>query len=206
MKKMILALILTSFSLNGFSKIWTITSSGTTFSPATITMVHGDSVNFAIASIHNAVEVSQTVWNANGNSPVIGFSVPYGGGTVLPASLAAGTHYYVCTPHATFGMKGIIIVQAATGLDKTINEGNISVYPNPVMDHLNIQLDFAESSNVELKLYDIQGKLMSTLVPKTFVAGSFSQSFARQNEWSPGIYLLKISIGERALFRKVVFL
>ncbi len=110
--KIILSLFLIFVSFSGFCTVWTVNNSGTTYTPATITINLGDTVNFSIDGSHNALEVSQSTWNANGNTALSGgFQTSYGGGIVLPAQLSVGTHYYVCVPHASMGMKGTIIVQ-----------------------------------------------------------------------------------------------
>jgi plastocyanin len=204
MKKIILSLLLTSFCLNGFSKTWTVLSSGMTFSPSTITINQGDSVKFTIDASHNAVEVSQTVWNANGTTSNSGFSIPFGGGTVLPSKLAVGTHYYVCTPHATLGMKGKIVVQAATELLVSKAENAFSVYPNPVANQLNVQLNFAVLTKVELSLFDIQGKLVTLLLPSTPMVGSSTQSFALPGKMVPGVYTIQLQAGSTTSFQKIV--
>lgn len=96
-----------------YSTNWIVANSGLSFTPATITITVGDSVQFSLSLSHDAVEVSQTTWNANGNTPNGGFSIPFGGGQLLPAQLSVvGTYFYVCTPHAGAGMKARIIVQA----------------------------------------------------------------------------------------------
>ncbi len=113
--KIILTILILTTYFTGFSTIWTVNSSGTTFTPATITITVGDTVNFSIASSHDATEVSQATWNVNGNTPLSGgFQTPMGGGLVLPAQLTVGIHYYVCSPHASMGMKGTVTVQACT--------------------------------------------------------------------------------------------
>jgi len=92
---------------------WTVSAgpSDIVFTPASLTITAGDTVTFALASIHDAVEVSQTDWNNNVNNPLSGgLAVAFGGGTVLPANLPVGTHYYICQAHISFGMKGIITV------------------------------------------------------------------------------------------------
>lgn len=111
MKKLLLTAMVLCSILNMYATIWTVTNSGNTFSPSTVTITQGDTVLFQLAGAHNAQEVSQTTWNANGNSPVIGFQTNFGGGTVT--GLTTGTHYYVCSPHASMGMKGRIIVNPA---------------------------------------------------------------------------------------------
>jgi plastocyanin len=108
----------------------TITNTGLTFSPDSISIRVGDTVVFQIDTIHNAVEVSHATWTANGNTPLPGFSVPFKGGQVT--GLAAGVHYYVCQPHAYLGMKGRIFVSYGLGTnaqDATIE--NTGIYPNP---------------------------------------------------------------------------
>ncbi len=87
----------------------TVTFSGLTFSPATITITEGDTVVFTLSGIHNALEISQATWDANGTTPLSGgFSVPFGGGEAVPSG--TGTHYYICENHALSSMKGRIIV------------------------------------------------------------------------------------------------
>lgn len=101
-------------STAAFCTTWTVVNSGFAFSPATLTITDGDIVQFTLASNHNAREVSQTTWNANGNTALSGgFQTAFSGGTVTAAQLTVGTHYYVCSPHAGGGMKATIIVQAA---------------------------------------------------------------------------------------------
>lgn len=205
MKKVILPLLLLFVCLNVFAKTWTVLSSGMTFSPATVTINQGDSVKFTIDASHNAVEVSQTVWNANGSTSNSGFSVPFGGGTVLPAKLAVGTHYYVCTPHASLGMKGKIVVQAATSIAQPQVESGMVVFPNPATDHLNIRLTTAEPATAELSLYDLQGKRLSVLLPETTVDGTYEASFSRPDHLAPGIYFVRLRTATATSYQKVVF-
>jgi len=137
MKKVIISLFLVLWGTAVFCTTWTITNSGFAFSPASVTINLGDDVNFVLESMHNAVEVSQTTWNANGNTSLSGgFSVPFGGGSVSSALLTAGTHWYVCYPHASLGMKGIIIVSNSTGITENQSQINISVYPNPASNFI----------------------------------------------------------------------
>ncbi|MBD3638709.1 MAG: T9SS type A sorting domain-containing protein [Crocinitomicaceae bacterium] len=115
MKNILLFTAIIALPTLGLSTVWTVVNSGTTFSPDAITITEGDSVQFNITASHNVVEVSQTTYNANGNTPLAGgFQLPFGGGLLLPADLPVGTHYYVCSPHAGFGMKGIITVNPCT--------------------------------------------------------------------------------------------
>ncbi|HET7732735.1 MAG TPA: T9SS type A sorting domain-containing protein [Paludibacter sp.] len=206
MKRFILAFVFAAIYFNGYSVTREIVNSGFSFSPATLTIQQGDNVNFVLASIHNAIEVSQSVWNTGGNFPVTGFSVSFGGGNVSAAELTVGTHYYVCEPHASSGMKGRIIVLPISSLTENKTISDIQVYPNPVIDLLNVKFDLSTTTAFEIKLFDLQGKLVKVLLSKTQVNGPFLRSFNLTGETAQGVYLVKITLGERSIFRKVIVL
>ena len=187
----------------------TVVNSGTTFSPAVITINLGDSVKFTLASTHNAVEVSQATWNANGTTALSGgFSTSFGGGLVLPANLTmVGTHYYVCTNHASMGMKGTIIVQNSTGIAETQLQPTISVYPNPSNGKFNISLGQSEvvsGSQIlkqvqhDISIYNILGEK----IYQSVIANSKSEiDLSNQTK---GVYFIKIYFGETVLTKKIV--
>lgn len=109
--KQVITYTIAMFCLVKFSiaTTWTISVSGLTYTPDSITINFGDTVQFAIGGAHDAQEVSQATWQNNQSSPLAGgFYVPFGGGTL--SGLTLGTHYYVCTSHAAAGMKGRIVV------------------------------------------------------------------------------------------------
>src|SRR5436190_2835959 len=125
MKKILICLTL--FSKIALSAIIPVVNSGFTFSPSTITVNVGDTVSFSLASAHNVVEVSQATYIANSNSPLAGgFSTPFGGGMVFTSALTLGTHWFVCQPHASMGMKGKIIVQSVSGIAENLLETRFS--------------------------------------------------------------------------------
>jgi plastocyanin len=183
----------------GFCTRWTITNSGLTFSPATITIIVGDDVSFQLESIHNAVEVSLATWNANQISPVIGFSTPFGGGLVAASSLPVGTHYFICQNHGPLGMKGTIIVQAATGISDNSSRTDIAIYPNPsggkfVLDINSLQIE----KNSTLEISSIKGEIIyqtRLTIPKSDI------DLRKQPK---GIYLLKIFNGQTILTKKII--
>lgn len=109
----------------------TITESGFTFTPDNVTINSGDTIIFQLTNIHDALEVSEATWNANGTTPLAGgFSVPLGGGKVT--GLSVGIHYYVCTFHASLGMKGRITVNGSSGIEENqASTKMFSIYPNP---------------------------------------------------------------------------
>jgi plastocyanin len=197
MKKLVFSLLLFSLGTASFCTTWTIINVGFTFSPATVTIHLGDSVNFTLADIHNAVEVSQTTWDANGTTALPGgFQEPIGGGLVLPSQLAVGTHYYVCQPHASLGMKGIIIVQDNSGIADNKLQSGISVYPNPANNLLTIKAgnDLVGSQYVisdQTGRQVLNGKLANETTPIDI------------SQLIPGVYLIQVA-GQRRSSVKMI--
>jgi hypothetical protein len=120
--------------------------------------------------------------------------------------LTVGTHYYVCTPHAAFGMKGRIVVQAATGNQIVLAETDLVVYPNPIGQAFSIQLMATEPEYLELSVYSLQGNLLQVLLPKAQVSGAVQLEFQRPSSLASGIYLIKETFGKRTRFNKVILL
>ncbi|MFT6211693.1 MAG: plastocyanin [Bacteroidia bacterium] len=161
--KTLLSALFLIASTSVFATTWTVTNSGNTFTPATITIDLGDDVIFNITNAHDAREVSEVTWDANGNTALPGgFQTPFGGGTVAASQLGVGTHYYVCTPHAFIGMLGRIIVQdLATGIASVGQSLNVTVYPNPATDF--IKVDLSDNSNgVTYQVFNALGVLVMT--------------------------------------------
>ena len=181
-----------------------IDNSGNSFSPATTTISVGDTVVFTIDGSHNGVEVSMATWNANGTSPLAGgFSVGFGGGTVT--GLIAGTHYFVCQPHASIGMKGRIIVTPLTGIEDEIAIAPRSFrleqnYPNPFNPSTTIAFSLARMSYTEVAVYDASGRLVRTIVAHTLPAGDYREKWNGEDDLgrpaTSGTYFVRMRAGE----------
>ncbi len=197
MKKSIFSILLLLISITCFCTTITITNSGTTFTPDTITINVGDSVQFTLSSSHNAIEVSEVTWNSNGNTSNSGFSTAFGGGLVLPAQLSVGAHYYVCSKHAAMGMKGVIIVEAPTEIIENKLQANLSIYPNPTPSILNINYSGKELLQ-SIKLYNLMGKLVYENTKITSFINSISIDFL-----NAGIYLLETTTAKEKYVQNI---
>ena len=122
--------ILSCFLLANHAIAQTITTTGMTFSPDTLYVNVGDTINFVLGSTHNAIEVDETTYNADGTTSNGGFNFGFGAtGTFIPS--LAQTYYYVCTPHVSLGMKGVIIASPPPCI-KSLTQGLNGFTPNPV--------------------------------------------------------------------------
>ena len=179
----------------------TITNSNFTFSPDNVTINFGDTVIFQLASIHNAVEVSEATWNLNGNTPLPGFSLPFAGGQVT--GLAAGVHFYVCAPHASGGMKGKITVTAPSGInDIAESRAKINIYPNPTSGKFTLQFSGSDSQVGSLSGSDQQSglEIFNILGEKIADIPNFISQTSNEIDLSSvpdGIYFVRISDTKR---------
>ncbi|HRE40333.1 MAG TPA: T9SS type A sorting domain-containing protein [Ignavibacteria bacterium] len=78
-------------------------------------------------------------------------------------------------------------------------------YPNPFNPVTNIQYDLPVGKFVVLKIYDINGREVKTLVNEFKPAGRYVYSF-NAGELSSGIYFYKIEAGEFVVTKKMILL
>ena len=181
----------------------TVINSGFTFSPATLIINQGDTVVFNLESIHTVVEVDKTTWDADKNIQLTGgFFLPEGGGKLT--GLTVGTHYYVCGPHATFGMKGKIIVNPPQGINNlsVIQSNNLLVCPNPVVSEFYISYSVKQRSSVDISLIDITGKLVTKFVSEEQLPGKYKLDI--DNNYIPGIYFVRFSDNKNTRLSKLL--
>ncbi len=204
----LLFLLLFTATNVGFSTTYTITNSGFTFSPSSITINLGDTVVFAVSSIHFPRQVSQSTWDANGNTSNGGFDLPAGGGTVVLTQ--TGICYYVCVPHAAMGMKGTITVNSATDV-KSISETTpnnfilMQNYPNPFNPSTIISYSVPKSSLVTIKVYDALGREVETLVNEQKSPGNYKINFNMGNLTS-GVYFYQMKSRYFTAVKKMLLL
>jgi plastocyanin len=181
-----------------------IISVGFTFSPSTLTINPGDEVQFELEGSHNAVQVSKATWDANGSTSNNGFGVPFGGGKVILTT--PGTYYYVCSPHASMGMKGFITVAGVTGIQDKRNEtGNsLLVYPNPAIDFFTLSFKIPASSDVAVDLLDITGRKVRNLISSKFSMGDYTLRFPSAG-LIPGRYFIRYQHESQTEVASVIF-
>jgi plastocyanin len=196
MKTKLLLATLTLCTCLAFGATVTITNSGFTFSPDNVSINEGDIVIFQLISMHNAVEVSEATWMANGNTPLPGFATPFGGGQVM--ELTPGVHYYVCQPHASGGMKGRITVNTQSGIGDNENVPSFKLFPNPTSGKFTLQTGASGSGQSQpltaeelasLEIFDLLGNSIYSL--KDYNPGA--QNEIDISSLPNGIYVVRIN-------------
>jgi hypothetical protein len=78
-------------------------------------------------------------------------------------------------------------------------------YPNPFNPTTRISYQLAKDSYVTLKVYDLLGREVATLVNKNMKAGKYSVDFNASN-LATGIYFYKLTAGDFNAVRKMILL
>lgn len=106
------------------------------FQPPVINAEQGDSLHIVLTpDTHTFTQVSEETWNANGNTPIGLLNIGPGTEETTIALDASGTIFYVCSPHAAMGMKGIVNV-GLTGMRDPERLRTAALYPIPARDRL----------------------------------------------------------------------
>ncbi len=78
-------------------------------------------------------------------------------------------------------------------------------YPNPFNPSTTIEFSIPQESFVELKVFDVLGKEVATLVSDNYSAGNYKTNFGAKDLPS-GMYIARISAGEYVQTRKMLLL
>ena len=85
------------------------------------------------------------------------------------------------------------------------NFGINQIYPNPFNPTTTIHYSLNKNANVEVSIYDIAGRLITTLINEFQIAGYHFITWDASN-FSSGIYFLKMSVENFTATRKLVLI
>jgi plastocyanin len=130
---------------------------------------------------------------------------------------APGVHHYHCTPHQSI-MVGTITATAVNSVDDETNSPEkfqlSQNYPNPFNPVTKIKYEiplgfatspFSKGGFVTLKVYDILGNEVATLVNEVKSAGEYEVEF-NENNLPSGIYFYQLKAGGFTETRKMVLM
>lgn len=80
---------------------------------------------------------------------------------------------------------------------------NVKVYPNPVSDYLNLSYFVNKDSNVTIKIMDILGNEISTLLSQRLPAGEQINSFPISSSLNSGYYFIRLIVGNETIIKRI---
>lgn len=202
LKSLLILIVLSGISFSQTTH--EVTVSNFSFSPAELTITVGDAVKWT---------------NVSGNHNVLADDGSFTSGSVAPAPwefthtfTVAGNNPYYCVPHGGpggQGMAGVIVVQNAVSVpedellayDFELKQN----YPNPFNPSTRINFAISNASFVNLKVYDVIGNEIATLVSEEKQAGNYEIDFDATG-LPGGIYFYQIKSGSFIETRKMTLL
>lgn len=86
-----------------------------------------------------------------------------------------------------------------TQVYNTLNDNQIKLYPNPVIDWFDMEINLKESQSIKIELFDAQGKRIFLLFEGVLAKGNNRLKFNKEN-LSSGIYFVRVlGNGKRAI-------
>jgi photosystem II stability/assembly factor-like uncharacterized protein len=103
----------------------------------------------------------------------------------------------------TCGAGGTMLKYSAPlGLTDINNQPSaLNIYPNPFSDETSINYSFEKESNVTISIYDMNGRLIKTLVDNEQQIGKHT---IKLNNLDSGIYILKATMRDKSYVSKLV--
>lgn len=80
---------------------------------------------------------------------------------------------------------------------------NVKVYPNPVAEQLNLTYNVSKDSNVTIKIMDILGNEIATLLSQKMQAGEQTSSFNINNKLNSGYYFVRLIVGSETIVKRI---
>ncbi|HEX7366123.1 MAG TPA: T9SS type A sorting domain-containing protein [Pelobium sp.] len=80
---------------------------------------------------------------------------------------------------------------------------NVKVYPNPVSDQLNLSFSLKKEGLVTIKILDVLGNDVYTLLNQKLPAGTQSNKFLIDNKLNTGFYFVRIISGSDSFVKRI---
>ncbi len=96
------------------------------------------------------------------------------------------------------------IASSSDALKTSLAKNNLFVSPNPVTSRSTISFQTEQSGNVNLSLYDLNGKLITTLFNGTIQKGIQRQVTVDAGKLNSGIYICRLQTSTGAISQKII--
>ena len=106
-----------------------------------------------------------------------------------------------------------VVVRNLVGIEPVLTPAEFKIgsnYPNPFNPSTSIDISLARESNVSIKIYDINGSEVYTIINSKLTAGDHTFKWNAINNFgssvNSGVYFMKISSGEINATRKMILI
>lgn len=129
--------------------------------------------------------------------------------TVALSGYAPQTNLYIMFRFTSNGGNNIFIDDINIGGANSIDEGlestiNFNLYPNPIDENSIISFNILNKQKVELKIYDVIGREVSSLFNGYLSAGDHQYSIAEKVNLTAGVYFVSLGIDRQRFTKKLI--
>lgn len=93
---------------------------------------------------------------------------------------------------------------AKTADFKVLN--NVKVYPNPAEDQITISYTLTKEANVTIKIMDVLGNEIATLLSQRLPSGEQNNSFNIASRLNSGYYFIRVIAGNETVIKRISIL
>ncbi len=188
-------LVISSLSSSGQTK-YVVQVTNNKYTPKDLSIQVGDTVEWQNTEGYHNVNASQSIYPSNPES----FSNTLGyGWTFNHVFSASGKYDYRCDAHYQLGMVGTVTVSGATASKFTVTNNFSKVFPNPAHEKFFIETGEFSSSDVQVRIFDLTGKLKFSKIYPT--SEKIEVNIQQLNE---GIYLVELSNNSKRQMLKLM--
>ena len=96
------------------------------------------------------------------------------------------------------------LAQNTVGIAETVaKDYNLSVFPNPSSDNLNVKFSLKGISSVNMDIIDITGRKVADLISENGMNGEVNKTF-NISSYAKGIYFVRLKINNESTLEKIV--
>jgi hypothetical protein len=85
--------------------------------------------------------------------------------------------------------------------DKLLND--VQVYPNPITDQINVKYVLSHNALVTVKIMDVLGNEVVTLLSQRIGSGEQSFSYSLSNKLARGFYFIRVVAGTESVIKRI---
>ncbi|WP_309610142.1 M64 family metallopeptidase [Flavobacterium sp.] len=177
------------------------------YTPANNTTINSSNqfINFNLTELMKPIpntlnikwQLDSNIFNTNLETYQINQTSLTNGTHTLTATVVDETPFVKTNNHSTIHYNTVTWTIQKNNLGiSTVAESNqigISIYPNPSIDKLNVEVNLEKSSNFSLELVDLNGKIIQTIENKGVLEGKNISSFD-VSKLSKGNYIIALKI------------
>ena len=93
--------------------------------------------------------------------------------------------------------------ESLTSQNELENDVQFTVYPNPTSGNINIKINLKETSDIEISILDISGKVIETVYQKGNQLGNKNLNHDI-NSIAKGFYFVQLKTGDKTFVKKII--